>query len=57
MTATYENDIAVRERIAESMEVEIDEHCEKLFDSDFRTRLGSSKIGSPCSREIWYGFR
>jgi hypothetical protein len=57
MTSTYETDILIREKIAESLEVEIDDYCESIVDADNRTRLGSSQIGKSCSREIWYGFR
>lgn len=57
MKYDYENDVAVREKIAETMMVEIDEFCEASNDRRHSRRLGSSKIGESCSREIWYGFR
>ena len=57
MTSTYEDDIAIRQQIAETMEVEIDDYCESIVDAANRKRLGSSQIGKSCSREIWYGYR
>ena len=46
-----------RDRLAESISVEIDEWCEKEYNDSYRNHLGASVIGKPCSREQWYGFR
>jgi len=51
------NDFKTRNQIAETIEVEIDDYCEKSADRWRSRRLGSSAIGKPCSRQIWYGFR
>jgi len=53
----YVNDVAIREKIARTLEVEIDDHCEKSNERRKSRRVGSSQIGKPCSREIWYAFR
>lgn len=47
----------LREQIAESLAIDIDQwSCESLNDGH-RKHLGASLIGKPCSRELWYTFR
>jgi len=53
----YKNSIDLRQKLAETMEVEIDDACEKNADKWKSRRLGSSQIGLACSRQLWYGFR
>lgn len=57
MSSTYENDIVIRENIAKTLMVDIDEKVEEKADRRKSRRLGSSLIGKPCSREVWYNFR
>ena len=54
---TYENDIVIREKIAETMMVEIDDACEQDAEKWRSKRVGSSGIGHSCSRRVWYEYR
>lgn len=53
----YKTDQVHRDKIAQTLEIEIDEASELIFPRHRSRRLGSSQIGYGCSRRIWYGFR
>ena len=55
--SSYENDEKIRDAIAETLEVDIDDHCEATAERWKSKRLGSSAIGYSCSRRVWYSFR
>lgn len=46
-----------QKRIAESLLIDINDWCEKNYESGHRRHLGGSLIGRPCSRQLWYSFR
>ena len=51
------NKKVVSNQLSVKLKADIDKHCETAYDSGNPWRLGASKIGEPCSRKLWYGFR
>ena len=43
--------------IAETIQIDIDEFSESLFESEHRNHLGASTLADPCERKIWFTFR
>lgn len=48
---------AIRQQIADTIGMDIDDWCEANYADDKRKHLGASQIGKPCSRALWYQFR
>lgn len=46
-----------RKAIVKYMYELLDEYSIKEYPSEHRNHLGSSVIGDPCSRKLWFGFR
>lgn len=49
--------VAGRDAIAEQIEDDIDEYCQKAYSDARRTHLGASIIGHNCDRYSWFAFR
>jgi hypothetical protein len=48
---------AGRDALAERIQKDIDEWCQKQYDDGPRTHLGASIIGHECDRYLWFSFR
>lgn len=48
--------VSGRDCIAEQIEKDIDEWCQRQYDEGPRSHLGASIIGHECERFIWFGF-
>jgi hypothetical protein len=48
---------AGRDALAQRIEKDINDWCQKQYDDGPRTHLGASIIGHECERFIWFGFR
>ena len=51
------NKKGVSNQLSVKLKADIDNYCQTAYDSGNSWRLGASKIGEPCSRKLWYGFR
>jgi hypothetical protein len=49
--------VAGRDAIAEQIETDIDEYCQKAYDDGPRSHLGASIIGHDCDFYLWAEFR
>lgn len=50
-------DSKFRRELADSLQLDVDDGCVKLYDNDHRDHLGMSEIGDTCGRKLWYNFR
>ena len=46
-----------RQKLAESLLIDIDDACLELYKDGHRNHLGMSQIGDPCARKLYYNFR
>lgn len=46
-----------RDELAETIQNDIEEYCQKIYHSGHRKHLGASIIGNLCSRQLFYNFR
>src|SRR3954469_10381472 len=48
--------VAGRDELAEQIQTDIDEWCQKQYDDGPRSHLGASIIGHKCERYLWFSF-